>query len=161
MHGTGPRRSAQFVRRHAQQIEVLAFVLPTGRQSAGDVVDRPQNGDDWCRVDGNITGLVVERHVSARDRDAQFEAAIRESFDGTSKLPHHLRVFGRTEIQAIADREGRRTTGRDVAIRLDEGQLRANVRVKLAITSVRVGRECNPESAHFVDSNHSGTVGGV
>ena len=102
MHDARPRRAVELVAGDAEQVEVLALVLPARGQAPVDVVDDAHDGDDGRGVDRHVAGLVVERHVAARHRDAQLEAAVGETLDGAGELPHHLGVLGAAEVQAVA-----------------------------------------------------------
>ena len=150
---------SELVARGAEQVDVVALVLPSARDAARHVIDDTQHGDHGGRVDGHVARLVVERDVAARDGDLEFEASVGKPLDGLAELPHDLGVLGRAEVQAVAHRNRCGTRGRNVAERLGEGELRAAVRVEVAVAAVGVGRDREAEAALLVDAHHAAVVG--
>ena len=124
-----------------------------------DVVDDAEHADDRRREDRLIAGLVVERDVAAGDRDAELEAAVRETLDGPRELPHDLGVLGAAEVQAVRHCGRHRTGDGDVAVGLGEGELRALVRIELAEAAVAVGGDREAEAGVLVDADHAGVIG--
>ena len=158
VHDAGPGGAVELERCGAEQVHVVARVLPPRRHPARDVVDRAEHRDHRRRVDRHVAGLVVEADVAARHRDAEFEAAVGQALDSLRELPHHLGVLGRPEVQAVAHRDRGRAGHRDVAVRLGERELRSPVRVEVAVPPVRIGRHRETEPAGLVDPHHPAVV---
>ena len=72
------------------------------------------------------------------------QAAVGEPADRLGELPHHGRVLGRAEVQAVGDRQRTRAGRGDVAVRLGQRQLRARVRVQPGVAAVAVGGDRDP-----------------
>ena len=130
--------------------------LEARRRAIGDVLNDAEHRDHRGRQDRGLAGLVVEADVAAGDRDAELEAGVLEAAAGLGELPHHVRVLGRAEVQAVGDRQRRRSACRDVAVGLGERQLRAGVRVELGEPAVAVGRHRDAEVRLVVDADHAG-----
>ena len=131
-----------------------------GRRTARDVVDHAEHRDHRRRQDRGLAGLVVEADVAAGDRDAELDAAVLEPAAGLGELPHHARVLGRAEVEAVGDRQRPGAAGRDVAVGLGQRELRAGVRVERGEPAVAVGRHRDPEPGLLVDADHP-AVGGL
>ncbi|ABR10497.1 hypothetical protein MPMin1_gp67 [Microbacterium phage Min1] len=159
VHGVGPGGAGKLRGRHAEQIDVLALVLPSRGYAARDVVDEAEHAHERSGVDRHVAGLVVERDVPARDRGAQGVAAVGEPVHRLTELPHDLGILRGAEVQAVGDRSGHGAGDRDVAVGLGEGELCARVRVELAVAAVRVGRDREPEARLLIDADHAGVVG--
>src|SRR5207253_6999003 len=61
----------------AQQIDGLAVLAPARRRAAGDVVELAQHGHHGGGVNGDGSGLVVQRDVAAGDGDEIGRASCR------------------------------------------------------------------------------------
>ena len=155
----GPLRAAELVGGGAEQVDHLAGRLPARGRAAGDVVHDAEHADDGRRVDRDVAGLVVERHVAAGDRDAELAAAVAEPADGLGELPHDARVLGRAEVEAVGHGQRHGAGGRDVAVGLGERQLGPGVGVELGEAAVAVGRDGDPAAGLLVDPDHAGVVG--
>ena len=85
----------------AEEVEVVAGVLPSAWDASGYVVDNAEHTNNWGWVDGYVAGLVIEGDVTAGDRDGHCEAAVGETSRGLLELPHDLRVFRGAEVAAV------------------------------------------------------------
>ena len=102
---------------------------------------------------GVRAGLVVEADVAAGDRDAEGGAAVREAAHGLLELPHHARILGRTEVQAVGDGLGGGAGDGDVAERLGQRELRTGVRVERGVAARRVGGQRDTAAGLLVDAD--------
>ena len=158
VHDAGPGRAVELEGCGAEQVDVVALVLPARRHAARHVVDGAEHGDHRGRVDRHVAGLVVEADVAAGHRDPELEAAVGQPLDRLRELPHDLGVLGAAEVQAVAHRDRGRARDGDVAVRLGEGELRSAVRVEVAVPAVRVGRHRETEPALLIDAHHPAVV---
>ena len=90
---------------------------------------------------GGRAGLVVEADVAAGDRGAQGPAGLGEPAGRLGELPHHRRVLGRAEVEAVGHRERSRAGARHIAVGLGQRQLRTVMRVEHGEPAVAVERE--------------------
>jgi hypothetical protein len=72
----------------------VALFLPRTRDTPRDIIDDAEYTDHRGRVNGHITGLVVERYVPAGHGNLHGLTRIGESLDRALELPHNLGVFG-------------------------------------------------------------------
>src|SRR5690606_25030899 len=84
----GPRAAIELEARGAEQVDVVAVVLPPGGDPATDVIDQPEDRDRRGGVNRRRARLVVERDIAARDGDAELDATVREPRDRPLELPH-------------------------------------------------------------------------
>ena len=150
----GPLRAGELLAGLPEQQHPVAGGREARGGARGDVLDHAEHRDDRRRQDRGLAGLVVEADVAAGDRDAELEAGVLEAAAGLGELPHHGRVLGRAEVEAVADRHRRRPARRDVAVGLREGELRAGVRVEAGEPAVAVGGDRDPEVGLVVDADH-------
>ena len=66
---------------------------------------------------------------------------------------------GLPKLRQSVTADGHGAGGGDVAVRLGERELRALLRVELAVAAVRIGRDGEAEAALLVDADHAGVVG--
>ena len=139
--GPGPLRPSELLPRLTEQQHRLPGLLEAHRRTAGDVVEQPQHADHRRRVDGGPGGGVVEADVATGHGGHQRPAAVGEPTGRLGELPHHLRILGAAEVQAVGDGDGHRAGGSDVAVRLGQRELSPCVRVEPGEAPVAVGRE--------------------
>ena len=101
-----PHRAVQFIEGCAKKINVVSIVLPTGWNSAGDVIDYSQHSNNRRWIDCLIGRLVIETYVSSSHRYFKFLAGIRKACCCFLELPHHLGVFWRAKVEAVSDSSG-------------------------------------------------------
>ena len=73
-----------------------------------------------------------------------------------AELPHHVRVLGRTKVQAVGHRDRCGTGDSNIPVRLRQRQPRARVGVKLGVASRGVGRHGDTAAGGFVNTQHTG-----
>ena len=154
----GPGRPVELVAGDAQQVDVVALVLPAGGNALGDVVDHAEHSDHRGRVNGHIRGLVVKRHIAAGDRDLELQASVGKACDGLAELPHYFGVLGGAEVEAVADGDRGRAGDGDVAVRLGEGEAGALAGVELAPAAIRIRRHGETKAALLIDAHHSAVI---
>ncbi|CDZ90877.1 hypothetical protein RHRU231_760036 [Rhodococcus ruber] len=151
-----PDRAVELVAGLPQQDERLARLeAEAGGDAAVHVVDHAEHGDDRGRQDRSGPGLVVEADVAAGDGNAELRAPVGETAHGLLELPHHARILGRAEVQAVGHGLRGGTGDGDVAVGLGEGELRAGVRVELGVAARSVGGERDPAAGLLVDADHA------
>ena len=143
MNNVGPNRPIQFVSGHSEKVNVVAGILPARRNAAGDIVDNPENTDHRGRVNGHISGLVVERDVTAGHRNSKLKAAIGQSSRCLLELPHNLWVLRAAEVQAVSDGKRLCSANGNISVGLGKSQARTLVWVELAEATVGIGRNRN------------------
>ena len=159
MHHLGPRGSAELGAGTSEQENARPVGGEPDRQPAAHVVVHAQHPDDRGRLDGGFACLVVEADVPAGDGHAKHGAAVGEAADRLGELPHHRRVLGRTEVQAV--RHGQRPgAGRGhVAVRLAERELRSRVRVEQRVAAVAVGGQRHTQPGFLIDTYQPAVLG--
>ena len=155
----GPLRAGQFGPRLAEQQHDVAVGGEAHRYPHGHVVQDAEYAHDRGRVDRRGTGLVVEAHVPAGDRDAQLLAAVGQSADRLGELPHDAGVLRRAEVQAVRDRDRDRSRDGHVAVRLGQCELRAGVRVEPGVPAVAVDGQRQTEVRLLVQPQHTRVFG--
>ncbi len=155
VHDVGPLRAGELLAGLAEQEDPLTRGGEPGRRTTRDVLDDTEHGDDRGRQDRCLAGLVVEADVAARDRDAELEAGVLEATAGLGELPHHGRVLGRAEVEAVGDRQWPGAPGGDVAERLGQRELGTLVGVELGEPAVAVGGDRHAEIGVGVDADHA------
>ena len=164
MLGPGPLRTAELVAGGAEQVDVLPRPPPPRRGAAADVVEDAQDADDGGGQDRGVqalvAGLVVERDVAAGDGDPELLAGQGQTLDGLGELPHDARVLGRTEVQAVGDREGFRPGRGHVAVGLGQRELGPGARVEPREAAVAVEAQRDAEVRLLVDAHDPRVVGG-
>src|ERR1700749_1095640 len=100
-----PLRAGQLVTRVTQEIQQVAIVLETHGYALGHVRQDAEHTHDRRRVDRGRTGLVIEAHVPTGDRNPDGRATVSESTYRLGELPHHGRILGRAEVEAVRDRD--------------------------------------------------------
>lgn len=89
-----------------QQEDRVTRVRETHADAVGDVASiHAQHAHHRGGNDVGAVGLVVEADVTAGDRGAEGAAAVHQGDHGL-ELPHHARVFGAAEVEAVGDRDG-------------------------------------------------------
>ena len=156
--GPGPLAAAELLAGASEQQQRLAGLLETHRRTPGDVVEQTEDADDRGRVDRRTGGGVVETDVAAGHRDAEGGAAVGEPAGRLGELPHHLRVLGAAEVQAVGDGDRHRARRGDVAVGLGERELRAGVRIEPGVAPVAVGGEGDPEPGLLRQPHHAGVL---
>ena len=138
--------SAQVVVARANEQDEIALMLEAGLQAPVVVVDLADHPDHGRRVDGGAArGLVVQAHVTAHYREVQRPACLSQAADSLLELPVDLGPVRVGHVQAVGDGEGLRAGGDDVARRLRDRELRADVGVEMAVASVARGRHRDPD----------------
>ena len=94
-------------------------------------------------------GLVVERDVAGDDRRFEGAAGIADPADALRELPHDLRPLGRSEVEAVGDRDRAAAARRDVARRLGHRLLAAFVRIEIAVDRIHVAAS-SPARGRFL-----------
>ena len=126
------RLGARERQRRARSSEQDRVTLLPAARDAADVRDEADAADDRRRRDRAAVGVVVERHVPGDDRDAERLAGERHPLDRLGELPADLRLLRVAEVEAVGERERLAADARDVARRLENGELAADARVERA-----------------------------
>ena len=117
-----PNRPTKLVERLAEQIQLLragnraqliAHTLP-------HVINNPQHAHHRCRQNRLRTRLVIERNITARNRDDQLLRAVRQAMNRLTELPHHSRVLRGTKIQTVRHRHRASPRHRHIPVRLSQ-----------------------------------------
>ena len=154
-----PSRTAQFLLGLAEQQDDIARPGEAHRDPGAHVVDDTEHADLRGGQDVAPARLVVEADVAAGHRRPQRQAAVHQALDRLDELPHHLWVFGGTEVQAVGDRHRLGAAHRDIAVGLRQCQLGTQVGVQLTVASIGIGGQCDAEVGVLVDTHHAGVVG--
>ena len=158
VNNIGPDRPIQFVASSAEQVDVVASILPARRDAPSDIIDHAKNTDHRGGVNRDIAGLVIERDVAAGNRNAKLQAAIGQSSGRLLELPHDLGVLWATKVEAVGHGHWLSATHRYVSVGLGKSQTSTLVWVELAETAVRIGSNRNTKSGGFANANHAAVV---
>ena len=151
-----PGRTAELVARLAEQQQGLpGFAADPRWDTAADVVEHAEHADHRCWQDRRFPRLVEEAHVAAGHRDAELRAAVGEPVHGPLELPHHARVGGRAEVQAVGHRERLCAAGRHIAVGLGERELRTRIGVEVDEPGVAVGGHRHAAAGFLVDPDQA------
>ena len=155
VHHVRPLTARELIARLTKLEDDVAFA-PCNRGALRNIFDHAEHTDDGRRQNRGATGLVVERHIAAGDRDIEFEATIGQTARGFGELPHHFGVFWGTEVQTI--RHGERNCSGDthIAIGLGECEFCAVVRVKFCEATIAVSRHSDSATSDFINTDHAG-----
>ena len=102
---------------------------------------------------------VVEGHVTAGNRNTHHLAGVSQTGNGLHQLPHGVRVFGGTKVQAVGYRQRAGTNRAHVTVGLSQGLGGAGSRVKLGETPVSVSGDSHTQAGLFIHTHHTGVVG--
>ena len=160
MDDVRPLRPGELLAGLAEVQHQLAGPGEARGRALGDVVDDAEHRDHRGGQDRGLAGLVVEADVAAGHRDAEGRAGVLEPAAGLGELPHHGRVLGRAEVEAVRDRDQRwsprssRRCGRPRPARA------APRRTGRAWRSGRCSRSPgDPEPGLLVDADHPAVAG--
>ena len=156
--GASPCRTIEFGAGVTQEVNVVALVLPCGRNTTGNVIDDTEHTHNRSGVDGGVTGLVIEGDVSTGDGDLELQTSICQTSNSLLELPHHFGVLWRTEVEAVSDCCRNSTRDSNVAVGLCKSKASTVVGVKLAVATVGICSDGKAETRLFVDANHAGVV---
>ena len=92
----------------------------------------PDAADDRRRRDRAPVGVVVERHVSRHDRNAERLGRARDSLDRLRELVRDLGLLGIAEVEAVGQADRLAAGARDVARRAEHGLHARRERIALA-----------------------------
>ena len=141
-----------------QRYQVALIAKPCGAAPL-HVIDDAHHADDHGRIDPGATGVVVQAHVAAHDRDVERSAGVTDALDRVVQIPPHDRMFRIGEIEAVGDRGRFRTCGDDVPRRLTDCDHRALARVECGVSRVAVGCQAQPERGSL-DTNQRSIAAG-
>jgi hypothetical protein len=125
----------------AEQVDPRSVARERAPDRQSVVLDQPEHPDHRRGPDRGRAGLVVEAHVPAGDRGLERTAGVRDPSHRLRELPHHLGPLGVGEVQAVRDRERRRTGAGDVARRLGDRVRGAKVGIERAEPALAVRRQ--------------------
>ena len=117
-----PNRPTKLIKRLAEQIQLLragnraqliAHTLP-------HIINNPQHTHHRCRQNRLRTRLVIERNITARNRNDQLLRAIRQTMNRLTELPHHRRILRGTKIQTVRHRHRASPRHRHIPVRLSQ-----------------------------------------
>ena len=94
MDGVSPLRAAELVEGLPEEVDRVTGLTEADGRPPGHVVEHAEHADHWCRQDGRLSSLVVERDVPAGHRKAEVEAAGGEPTYCLGELPHDLGILG-------------------------------------------------------------------
>ena len=109
-----PRGASELRPRLSEQQERGPVDERRRRRAAIEPVDQTEHADDGRRVDVAAAALVVEAHVTAHHGQVERPTRLRHAVDRLRELPHHLRVLGVAEVEAVDERDRERARARDV-----------------------------------------------
>ena len=113
------RGEVELARRSRQQDDV---VLTPGGRDEPHVRDEPDAPDDRRRRDRVAVGVVVEGNVPGHDGNRQGLSRLRNPFDRLLQLPRDFGLLGRTEVQAVRERQRLAARTRDVSSSAEDGE---------------------------------------
>ncbi len=143
----------------AEQQQRVTVIGEADRDATRHIVEEAQDTDHRSRVDRHRSGLVVEGYVTAGHRQAELAAGVREPPGRLGKLPHDLRILGRTEVQAVRDGD-RHGPGRGhIAACFGECELRTCERVEPGIPTVTICCQRDAEAGLVGEPDHAGILG--
>src|SRR5271166_2900375 len=112
--------------RAVEEDDDIPFLSKRYFHNTGGVVENAENADHRRWVNGFAEGFVVEADVAAGDRRAKFGTGDSKAVDGFAELPHNVRFFRATEIEAIRRSNRACAGGGDVAGSFGDGVHRAD-----------------------------------